>query len=241
MQPAKPFPLVISHRGCGVGQLENTVAAFKAVLEIPVDMIEMDVHETQDGRFIVHHDPCLGPDTPPWHHLTYAQIQDLTARNHQAPLLTDCLAAIGSVPVDLEIKTALDPAGLLKALTVTAPAAGSVISSFNHHLLKALHFLGARLPLVLVTALSGRQPLGQYLRTAWLSLWPQRLPAWLHGLAIEDALARPAMIQKLKHRGAKVYVWTVDQPALMSRLIAMGVDGIITNNPRQLAALRVRH
>jgi glycerophosphoryl diester phosphodiesterase len=50
---------VIGHRGCGVGNLENTLRSFREALTIGVDGIEFDVHATSDGEIVVMHDPNL--------------------------------------------------------------------------------------------------------------------------------------------------------------------------------------
>jgi len=57
-------------------------------------------------------------------------------------------------------------------------------------------------------------------------------------------LITPALIEAVHTHGAKLYVWTVDDAAMIARLAAMGVDGVITNHPelfsqeiRQVAAL----
>jgi len=82
------FPKIISHRGVCRRQIENTIPAFKAAKDAKVDMIEMDVHETGDGRFIVVHDGRLDPDTPPWRNLTYPQVRAVTGVCLSGPWMT---------------------------------------------------------------------------------------------------------------------------------------------------------
>ncbi|HXT36619.1 MAG TPA: glycerophosphodiester phosphodiesterase, partial [Chloroflexota bacterium] len=57
------------------------------------------------------------------------------------------------------------------------------------------------------------------------------------GLAVEYHLIRPALLEICRQEGFFVFTWTVDAPAAMARLIALGVDGITTNRPDRLAAL----
>jgi glycerophosphoryl diester phosphodiesterase len=41
-----------------------------------------------------------------------------------------------------------------------------------------------------------------------------------------------ALVDAVAAAGGELYVWTVDDAALMGRMTAIGVDGIITNDPR---------
>ena len=62
--PAKwPNVLVVAHRGGAALAPENTLAAFDNALKIGVDMVECDVHLSQDGELVVMHDPDLARTT----------------------------------------------------------------------------------------------------------------------------------------------------------------------------------
>ncbi|MGI9394840.1 MAG: glycerophosphodiester phosphodiesterase family protein, partial [Boseongicola sp.] len=50
-------------------------------------------------------------------------------------------------------------------------------------------------------------------------------------LAVNTGQASLALIRRAHARGKQIYVWTVDEPLTMSRMISMGVDGLITNKP----------
>ena len=56
------YPLVIAHRGASHDFCENSFQAFSKSIEYNADMIELDVHLTKDGYFIVHHDPIIKID-----------------------------------------------------------------------------------------------------------------------------------------------------------------------------------
>jgi glycerophosphoryl diester phosphodiesterase len=69
---------------------------------------------------------------------------------------------------------------------------------------------------------------------AWL---PRRARAELHSGRFDAIMAHwrlvtPALVRAVAEGGGELYVWTVDDAALMAKLTAMGVDGIITNDPR---------
>ena len=51
----------------------------------------------------------------------------------------------------------------------------------------------------------------------------------------------PPLLAEAQALGLKVVPWTVNEPALMDRLIAWGVDGLITDYPDRLRAAMARH
>jgi len=73
------------------------------------------------------------------------------------------------------------------------------------------------------------------------ALAPKRLPRWLRavgaqGATLNWAVASPAAVGACHASGAAVYVWTVNDAALANTLVESGIDGIITDDPRILAA-----
>lgn len=237
MDNIKRFPKIIAHRGLCSRHKENTIPAFKAAIEANVAMIELDVHETRDGRLIVFHDNALTPSSPTWGNLTHAQIQDMTPQDDRPPILLECLNAIGLTPVDIEIKSYLNVANLLKELEAAAPPPGSVISSADFHLLKRLHATGVNLPLLLIVSISMQQTTAQILRNASLCVSPQLLPKFLDGVAVQHHLAHKILIKSLQRNGRTVFVWTVDEPTTIEKFISWEVDGVITNYPERIQNL----
>ena len=200
-------------------------------------MVEMDVHETGDGRFIVHHDSALNHHTPPFRHLTYRQIQNLTENDGRCPLLADCLEAIGSMPVDLEIKTCENVNNLSGELEKSPPSSGSVVSGFDLSLLRNLHSEGIKLPIFLLITVSIRQELKRNIRSAFLCIIPKLLPEFLYGVALDHRIAYKRLIRCFKGCGSKVFVWTVNEPEEMKKFVSWGVDGIITDCPDRMRRL----
>ena len=84
------------------------------------------------------------------------------------------------------------------------------------------------LPRALLTAL----PAPPALTMAWaVPLLDPRAIHPHHRLLHGDA------VQQAHQRGLRVNVWTVNAPVDMERMIALGVDGIITDRPADLARL----
>lgn len=238
MSLLQQFPKIISHRGMVVDGLTNTIPAFEAAVAAGAEMVEMDIHETRDGHFVVFHDDAPAPDAPPWSAMTYRRVRKMTAGSDRAPELGACLEALNPVPVDMEIKTCRNVDNLVRRLSELAPCSGSFASSFDVNLLKKMHLAGARLPLVLIVSLSWRHAPGRIFKNLLLCLVPQMLPGFLRGAAIHYELAGKFMIKALQRKGLAVYVWTVDREDQMKKFDLLGVDGTVTNYPRRLQALR---
>ena len=113
MNYRKPFPKIISHQGLRVNGLTNTIPAFKAAAAAGADMIEMDLHETRDGNFIIYHDNRIDRQAPPWDSLTYSRVLDLTGGDERAPKLSAVLAAAGPLPIAIAASAAIVASSLL--------------------------------------------------------------------------------------------------------------------------------
>lgn len=237
MERQKYFPKIIAHRGYGSQHSTHMLSALKTATAAKVDMVEIDVHETLDGRIIVHHDDAIHHESPAWRHLTYSQIRQLKNHHERAPLLSDCLKTIGSTPVDIEIKSYVNLDHIARELRTSSLAPGSVISSGDCHVLRQLHIRRIEVPLVLILAISKRRSIRQNAMNVLLCLAPHRLPQFLGGVAIYRYLARKSLINNLQQNGIKVFVWTVDKKKEMKKFILWGVDGIITNYPHRLNEL----
>ena len=57
-------------------------------------------------------------------------------------------------------------------------------------------------------------------------------------LSIRTGLFTDALLEKAHAAGREVHAWTVDDLAVMGRLIDRGVDGIITNDPAAVLGVR---
>jgi glycerophosphoryl diester phosphodiesterase len=233
----RSFPAIVAHRGFWMQYPENTVPAFIEAMRMGVDMVELDVHETKDGEFIVSHDATHALAPQPWRKLTYAQIR-ASVGDLIAPRLQECIQAIQALPINFEIKSIKHPSKFLKLLEKTPAASGSFISSFHTIDLKTLHRLHCSLPLYLVTALPPRgfQRLFTQL-VFWLRLY-RFTPNYLAGVSLQYPLVTRRLIRTMHRRGFNVHSWTVNNPKKMQKFIEYGIDGIITNRPDILMDLK---
>jgi glycerophosphoryl diester phosphodiesterase len=214
-------PLVIAHRGASTREVENSLAAFRAAAPLGADAVELDIHATLDGGLIVHHDEAIAGRPIPY--LTTAQVASQRLPNGEpVPTLAAALEALGPVlRVFVEVKS-LPPQfddRLLEALDGGPNPQGYAMHGFDHRIVARL---GRERPALVRGVLSASYPINPLtaLRDAGATiLWQER-----------SLVDRP-LAAALHGAGMRLYVWTVDDPVEMRRLLEIGTDGICTNRP----------
>lgn len=239
--PGAP-PYIVAHRGLSAKAPENTLASFeKAACVIDIDMIELDVRLTRDEEVIVLHDRTLqrtstgnGParnylqeeirqlDAGSWFHPKFAE--------QRIPTLAEVFQQIGSrLWVDVEIKSDLlhrEPPGLLeeKVIDVVHKCGMDdrvLFSSFDHKILSNIKRMkSSAVTGVLFDFLHdfGRSP----------SKLAERVGAKVFKCATRELHRR--MLEDAHDHGIAVYVYTLNSVKGAQRMLAYGVDGILSNN-----------
>jgi len=247
---ASQRPLVIAHRGyCQIAP-ENTLPSFRIALAAGADLVELDYHHSKDGKLIVLHDSNLDRTTDATNRWpekqikvatkTAAEIQSLDAgkwfgaqyAGTHIPLLVEALDTIQAGGVTLIERKSGAPADCIRLLREKGLINQVVVQSFDWEYLRAFHeqepaqVLGALGP---PSSLSnGRKPEGmaKELSVAWLD---ELLKTGAKVAVWNDNVSREA-VRQAHQRGLKVWVYTINDPALANKLLDLGVDGIITNN-----------
>ena len=227
----------IGHKGADLIAPGNTLASFDAALAAGVDMVEFDVlseHRDGSGRLVLAH--------------------DYDAAAHGAPVtLEEGLAhfaqdAWEGIELDVDLKTTGYELRVIDALREYGLAERALISTMEE---ESLPLVRAHAPEI---RLGWSVP---KLRRNYLANPFTRLPAWIGveylrrrlpaqvGSAIRDgrvdaimshwALVTPRLVRTIEQAGGELYVWTVDDRSRIAKLDALGVTGIITNDPRLFA------
>ncbi|MCC6765991.1 MAG: glycerophosphodiester phosphodiesterase [Deltaproteobacteria bacterium] len=234
--------LAIAHRGASGRAPENTHAAFAAALALGAEAIELDCQLTADGELVVIHDETLDRTTEghgPVGDRTWDELARLDAggwfdpcyAGERIPRLADVLVQLRDrVLLNVEIKSARDVGTIeakLAALVAHADAAEWVVVSSFHW--DALRNLRAAAPWARLGVLCDADP-----RRGGLALAAElRCEVVIPGRRWID----PGVVEEAHARGLDVWVWTVNEPGEMRRLLALGVDGLFSDWPERLADL----
>jgi glycerophosphoryl diester phosphodiesterase len=235
----------IAHRGASGHAPENTMAAFRRAVELGARFIETDLQLSRDARVVAMHDFTVDRTTTGQgevHLLPLDQIRALDAgawfgdresksyAGEKVPTLEEILdfAKHNDVIFYLEIK-----AGQLWGIEHVVVAtlrdynAGArvVILSFDPAVLDTIH----RLDSTMMT--------GFLCEHSSSDLVERTVRAGARQLVARGDLITPAMIEKAHRAGLQVAAWTINEVEQMRRLIATGVDGIITDYPDRLLSL----
>jgi glycerophosphoryl diester phosphodiesterase len=222
---------VIAHRGASTTAPENTLAAFRLAAEQGSDFVELDVQESADGEVLVVHDSDLMKVGRSPLKIWESDAADLRAvdvgsykaaqfSGERVPTLAEALAACkGRVRVVVELKSYGHAQRLEERVVEIVEAAGmereTIFMSLEHSMVRRLKELR---PSWRVGALAAKA-IGDLttLRADFL--------------AVEKGLASRTFVRQAHQAGQEVYVWTVNDPALMFQLMSKGVDGLITDRP----------
>jgi glycerophosphoryl diester phosphodiesterase len=227
-------PRRVGHKGAAQIEPGNTLASFDAALRHGVDMIELDVlSERTDGggRLLVAHDYEDMHGRKP---LSFEQALEHLAGEAFAAIEFDIDVKIPGY--ELRVVAALREYGLIERTLVSGMYTEALarIRSAEPKLR-----IGWSVPRVhrdytthLLTAIPALAIL-----TGYRAMLPGRVRTALRAGRFDAIMAHwrvvtPALVRAVREGGGELYVWTVDDAARIAKLTAIGVDGIITNDPR---------
>jgi len=214
-------PLVIAHRGASGFEVENSLAAFRAARTLGADAVELDIHETADGGFIVHHGTMIGQ-----HHISLCPLrqirEQLLPNGEPIPTLEEALGVIlPQMMADIETKKVSPEHDERLTAIIDASAAPQrvAIHAFDHRIIKRF---AERRPRMRRGVVAASYPVN-----------PVRCmeDADAHILWEEWPLIDDQLIHAVHQAGKSVYAWTVNDPDGMHHLLHLGVDALVTDFP----------
>ena len=222
----------VGHKGADHVAPGNTRKSFEAALEHGVDMIEFDVLRARDGRLVLAHDyadserrECLTLEEGLEHFAgeVYADVEldvDLKLPGYEAEVV-DGLARHGLLErslVSTMYPESLDRLGELRP----SLRRGWSVPRVKRNYLSAPFYI--RLP---------AHALAAYARLRLPALASARIRAGgCEAIMSHRILVSRRLVDAVHAAGGQLYVWTVDDAPRIRALEALGVDGVITNDPR---------
>jgi glycerophosphoryl diester phosphodiesterase len=249
---------VIAHQGGERLRPSNTMVSFQHAMELGVDILEMDIHATQDGVLVAIHDDTVDRTTDgagKVKELTFAEIQQLDAGHYwsnddgvtypyrgqgiQISALSEVFEAFPGMRMNIEIKQVDPPIAepLCQMIRHYGQSERVLVASFRQEAMLAFR---AACPEVATSMVQAE------IQPFWI--WNQfglaavhQTPANAHAFQVPlrsrlpvlgqvDVLS-PRFMRAAHRHNIQVHAWTIDDPEVMSRLIEMGIDGIITDRP----------
>lgn len=241
----KQKPLNFAHRGFTASAPENSMAAFKAAIELGVHGIELDVRTCKTGELVVFHDPTLGRMTNGRGFIknkTLAELKELRIKTQggmtgeQLPTLKEVIELIDDrALLNVEIKTnGLPKNGIENKVVEVLRHYGiedkTIISSFNPLVMRRISKIDNQLLTGLLIDKSFKGRRAEILLTKF---------SGAKAIHLEKSLAKETFIKKVQTLGFYCIVWGVNDPAAMERLTNMGVEAIITDKPDLLKNINV--
>jgi glycerophosphoryl diester phosphodiesterase len=256
---ALPLPLAIGHRGCAGEAPENTLASFELALAQGAAILESDVHLTLDGVPVLLHDDELARTTDGEGRvgaLPLAALRCLDAgyrftpdgghshpfrgRGLRVPTLAEALAAFPDARFNLELKE--DAPGIVERTLACIADAGrcdtTLVTAADDALMAKLRAALARETRGVAVGASTGDVL-DFVRSAVAGRAPRagpmalQIPTEFGGRPLVSA----ALVAHAHAHGVQVHVWTVNEPAEIERLLALGVDGIVSDHPGRVVAV----
>jgi glycerophosphoryl diester phosphodiesterase len=207
----------VGHGGASAVARANTLESFDAALAIGVDMIEFDVRSCTRGALMLAH-------------------TRFDLRRPGCPSLNAALRHVSSPRFD----------GVALNLDLKTPGCeAAVVDAIDRFGLQERVLVSSQVPSILdgVRALDGRVATGISVGGC-VSRWVRRWGDWRHAvleaiaggrfrsLMAQYGLIDPTLVHAVKERGAEIYAWTVNDRDSIVRLSGLGVDGIVTGDPR---------
>ncbi len=256
-----PPPRIAGHRGAAGTMPENTLASFRRGIEDGATFIELDVHATRDGEIVIIHDDTVQRTTDGAGAVREMSVEELKrldagfrftadggathpyrGQGIGIPTLREFFSDFPRVKATLEIKELPVPAieALFDLVEEFGKAPEVLVAAEDDAMMDAARTVIRGRGLPVATGFS-RGEIRAFLTALWTGQAP---PSEVPGQALQIPrryrgmkLVTPASVAASHGLGVEVHVWTVNEVDEMKELLALGVDGIITDYPARLRDL----
>ena len=247
---AGPTPRVFGHRGAAGLAPENTLPSFALGLALGADMLELDVHASRDGVIVVFHDPTLERTTNGTgavRERSQYELQQLDAGYHytrdghdypyrgqglRIPTLEAVLKDFPLTYCNIEVKQANPPivAQVVEVIQRLDAQHRVLLAAEDDAIMQEIHHLAGDI----ATSFSATEVADFIARVQtgnWAGYRPSGQALQIPPRFNDIELVTKESVAAAHHRGLEVHVWTINDADEMKRLLALGVDGIISDVP----------
>lgn len=223
---------ITAHRGGARMAPENTISALAYAIDAGADWAEIDVQETKDGKLILLHDDSLkrtaGVNKKVWE-MTLAQIEKLDAgssfhrkfRGEKIPTLEEVLKFCkGRLDLNIEIKYNGKNRGIVHKVVRAIRENGfedyCVVTSMNYGFLEQI------------------KETAPEIRTGYIMTMTYGSTANITAadfFSVKHTYVTESFVKEAHGMGKEIHAWTVNYRGDVRRMIDMGVDNIITDDP----------
>jgi glycerophosphoryl diester phosphodiesterase len=242
--------LRVGHRGAAALEPENTLRSLARAVELGCDLVEFDVLELSDETMVLAHSDDLlelshGAARGRVKGQTLAALRELAP---ELPTLDEALEQIrtsGTVGAQVDLKGSGFEDRVAAAIRRHGLLDRSVVSTFDVSSLLRIARAEPALRRGLTYPVDRRRitqrrlllPAATGAAAALRRALPHRIAGLLARAGASAAMLHysvvsPAAVERAQANGAAVFVWTVDEKPLLERMVAAGVDAVITNDPR---------
>ncbi len=253
--PGSPLR-VIGHRGAAAFAPENTLPSFAHAVRVGADAVELDLHRSADGHLMVIHDPSLPRTTDGTGRVEELTLEELRAfdagyrfttdngrtfpfrgRGVGIPTLEEVLEAVGDLPVIAEIKSAAaghELGAWLRRNRNRRERERILVGGFEREEVEPAsrhaRWRCAYQDELRAYVLLGKFGLGRHLApgNCDAAMLPER-QCVLRILKLR--IVTPRFVRRAHADDMGVFVWTVNHPDDMRRLLDWGVDGLVSDAP----------
>ena len=249
----------VAHRGGAHLAPENTLAAFRNALTLPIDAIELDVHLSRDGHIVVFHDNLVHKRTNGSGNMLDLDLTYLRSLNaathfpggwsesHQIPTLHEVLElAKGRVQVYIEIKTSRRrnihgryhniAEEVVEAVRSQGMLDQVLVISFDWMILPMFKSL---VPTIQTGAIVSDNVWNPRERDALQHLFEQAKELGCNWINMNHKLFTTEMPQIAHEHGLRLGLWTVNSKTALRRFAAAGVDSLTSDRPDLFSAIKV--
>jgi len=220
----------VGHKGAHLISPGNTFGSFQAALEHRVDMIEFDVLRLKDGRLVLAHD--------------YGDAEKRTPHTLEEGLDHFAEDAYADVELDVDLKLPGYEREVVDGIRERGLTDRVLISSQYIESIELIGKLEPRIRRGLSVPKVQRDytrhplaPVAYGVIQVMRRTLPRRAARLIEtggaeALMAHQLLVSRRLVEAVRGAGGQIYVWTVDDAKRIAHFDALGVDGVITNDPR---------